>query len=111
MCEDKDLQCLPKEQVEAQEATILTHKTTPQEIPLITNRQASYVGTSTSSCSATTEKGHPSQHIVVLSGSYSDRKPGIHNINIAEVFPHEPKELELDVFKKKALGGASSKLL
>nr|CAD7592305.1 unnamed protein product [Timema genevievae] len=85
MSEDKDVQWLPEEQVEVQEATDLTHKSTPQEIPLITNRQASFVGTSTSSCSATTEKGHPSQHIVVPSGSYSDRKLGIHNINIAEV--------------------------
>nr|CAD7453988.1 unnamed protein product [Timema tahoe] len=39
------------------------------------------------------EKDHPTQHIVEPSGSYSERKPNIHNINIAEVFPHEPEEL------------------
>nr|CAD7454424.1 unnamed protein product [Timema tahoe] len=48
--------------------------------------------------SATIEKGYPSQHIVVPSGSYSDRKPDIHNINIAEVFSHEPEEFELNAF-------------
>nr|CAD7448601.1 unnamed protein product [Timema bartmani] len=69
-----------------------------QPTMLATKRQASDVGTSTSSCGAIIEKGHPSQHIVVPSGSYSDRKPDIHDINIAEVFPHEPEEFELNVF-------------
>nr|CAD7399862.1 unnamed protein product [Timema cristinae] len=38
MSEDKDVQWLPEEQVDFQEATDLTHETTPQEIPLITNK-------------------------------------------------------------------------
>nr|CAD7256988.1 unnamed protein product [Timema shepardi] len=63
-----------------------------------TERQASNVGTLISSCSTTTERGHPSQHVVVLPGSYSDRKPDIHNINIVEVFPLEPEELDLGIF-------------
>ncbi|CAG2054932.1 unnamed protein product [Timema podura] len=62
-------------------------------------RQTSDVGTLMSSFSAPTEKGHPSQHLVVPSCSYSDRKPDILKINIAEVFLDETEEFELDVFK------------
>nr|CAD7429727.1 unnamed protein product [Timema monikensis] len=65
---------------------------------LADERQASDVGTLTSSCIATTEKSHPSLRIVVTAGSYSDRKDDIHNINIAGVFLHDPEELNLDVF-------------
>nr|CAD7458516.1 unnamed protein product [Timema tahoe] len=61
------------------EAGILTKMSSPSVKHLMWTLQHHHVA------SAIIEKGQPSQHIEVPSGSYSDRKPDIHNINIAEL--------------------------